>query len=175
MKNNKLEKALESLPKKNAGLVTKPFSGSGNHKQAVTLFSMFLVGKPKSKVDLLINSGILKKSTEDVNIGSHSSTLFSTLSKIGAIRYNSNTKTYSRGDDFQDYFEYLIRNMKDSPLKEKLFGLLSKEQIQRLDTDLRGVALEMLQDNLTLKTLRRIWRGDKTEVVGDFIMNIDDE
>jgi hypothetical protein len=175
MKNEKLEKAFESLPKKNLGLVTKPFSGSGNHKQAVTLFSMFLTGKPKSKVDLLINSGILKKSVEDVNIGSYYSTCFSTLSKIGAIRYNTIDRTYSRGDSFQDYFEYLIGCMKDSPAKEKLHSLLSKEQITRLEKNLHEVALEMLQDKLTMKTLRRMWRGDKTDVVGDFILNIDDE
>jgi len=176
MKNEKIEKAFEGLPKKNLGLVSRPFYRGDKRKKVVALFSLFLPSsnKPKKKEDLLINSGILKKSVTEVVIGSYYSTCFSTLSKIGGIRYNTSTRSYTRGDNFQDYFEYLLNCMLGASIGKKLLGLLSEEQIQRLDKDLHGVALEMLDDEATMKTLGRIWRGDNESVV-DFILNLTEE
>ena len=91
-----------------------------------------------------------------------------------AIRYDTLTQTWERGDNFVAYLTYTIRCMLATDAKTKVHSLLSKDQIKRVDTDLDSVVKEMLQDKATVKTLRRIWRGNK-DAVHDFIMNSGDD
>lgn len=169
MKDNILEAFANLTNKKNLGLVQHPFNTRGKTKKAVVIFSFFLENKSKKKVDILIEGGILTKSVEEVNIGSYYSTWFSSLSQIKAIRYDSSTQSWGRGDNFHAYFAHLIESML-AVSKEKVHSLLSKEQIQRLDNDFNKVTLEMLEDHATVNTLKRMWRGNKDAVV-DYILN----
>ena len=160
---------IDSLKTKNKGLVSNPFNRAGEHKQVVVLISFFLNTERKKKLDILIDSGILK-SPDDKNIGSYYTTYFQSLSQIRAIRYDALTKSWERAENFHAYLTYLIGCALNAAKKDSVLSLLSKEQIGRTNSDLSNVVTEMLQDCATVSTLRRMWRGSAC-TVQDFILN----
>lgn len=164
-----MDNLFEGLPKQNLGLVKNPFSSNGRHKRCVTLMSFFLDNKPKRKIDILENSGILKDKKE-VKSKVYYSSYFQALSRIRALRYDSLTLTWSRGENYQAYLAYIIESMTKSEAKDKLANFLSQEQIKKLDTDLAGVVQEVLEDKAAWSTLRILCKGDMDNVV-DFILN----
>ena len=172
MDTESLPALFENLTPKNLGLVGKPFNSQGDHKRCVVLIAFFLDNKPKKKLDILLDSGILKDKTK-VNIGSYYASYFHTLSRMRVLRYDSLTKTWERGENYLTYLTYIIKCMLQTDAAEKVHSLLTPEQILRLENDLNGVVLELLQDKATRDTLRRIWRGDHDNVI-DYILNLDD-
>jgi hypothetical protein len=161
------------VPPANLGLVTNPFNSRGQHRLCMTILSFFLDTKPKKKLDILIDGGILKD-PEGINIGSYATKYFASLSHTRAIRYDSLTQTWERGANFNAYLAYTLTCMLATPSKEKVHNLLTKSQVKRIETDFDAVVLEMLEDKATIKTLKRIWRNTES-AVQDFILNSDDD
>ena len=153
----------------NLKLVSVPFTKSGDHKQCVVLISYFLDNKPKKKLDILLESGILKDKTK-VKIHSYYSKYFSSLVHVGAIKYNSRLGSFEQASNFNKYLKHIIECMLETKAKEKLYKILTTDQIIRLAKDFDGVVSEMLQDELTVKTLKRIWRNTESTVT-DFILS----
>jgi len=173
-------KKVDTLPKfftnvlpATLGLVSKPFGRGGNHKACVTIMSFFLDDKPKKKLDILVGSGMLKE-PEGKNLGSYGTKYFSSLNRVKAIKYDTYTQKWERGENFNGYLTYLIECMLETKGKEKVHSLLTAEQIERTTSNINAVVLEMLQDKATVSTLKRIWRGTE-DSVQDFIINSDDD
>lgn len=161
---------LENLKHKNKTKAVNPIKAFGKHNRLVVILSFFFTNRPRRKIDILINSGILKNA-EGKNIGSYESPYFQTLSQIRALRYDSLTKMWERGENFLDYLTYIVKcGLEVCP--EKIKELLTEGQIKRINTDLKGVVSEMLEDKNTTRALRIMW-GGKQEAIVDFILNED--
>lgn len=154
-------------------ILSKPVSRAGRYKKSVILVSFFLNKKQKRKLDILLDSDIVKD-VNKINLDSIYSNYFAALSRARIIRYDSISKMWERADNFLPYIEYIVECMNQSNVADKLHSLISNDQIQQLDTDPTSVVFEMLQDKVTVRTLRRIWRGTK-DTVEDFILTADDE
>lgn len=161
---------IEKVPEKIRGFVESPFTTKGNQKVCTVILSFFLEASPKKRIDILLDSGILKKENDAVNVAGYCTKYFSALTHVGAIRYNSSTKNLERADNFVDYLTYVITCYLKTPAKDKFLDILSTEQKLRFTSNPKEVVLELLQDKASVNTLRRIWRGSD-EAVKDFILN----